>query len=370
MSNPNATLGLSCPSGGKFYVCDTATIRFLGCCTSDPCSDGSGECPTANLRTSSFSSDHYDDISAQNCVGADAATSWFTCKASPPFLGCCKSDPCAAGSCAQANLIAAQLSDDQSKAQVFIGSATTTATATGSATATSSPSSSQSGTNLSTGAIAGIAVGAASVVLILLAFLAYKCCRGRRREAQAEAEKTYSSSAFPYSRKSRGATPKCPAVRSCSAAVSPSTQSYHQNHSSISSYPGTPAVPAAFQGYQPYSSTTLYDPAVSPRPPSGVPSALTPGTHLSVFAPADPRGEDNRHLSQGSMGSWQSIASRVAYKEHPISMELDGVPQHREHPASMELDGVPQPSKHPISMELDGREMQRPANIQELPAGR
>jgi hypothetical protein len=200
MSHPNATLGLSCPSGGQFYVCDTSTIRFIGCCTSDPCSDGSGNCPTANMRTSSFSADHYGDIKAQSCVDANPAVYWYTCQEAPPFLGCCKGDPCSAKKCNQSSLIAARLSDDESLAQVFIGTYPTSSSTSSSTSSTASASDSQSGSHLSTGAIIGIAVGCASVVLILLAILGYKCW-ATRRQARLDATKPLSPTSFPYSRK-------------------------------------------------------------------------------------------------------------------------------------------------------------------------
>ncbi|ROV97517.1 hypothetical protein VSDG_04545 [Cytospora chrysosperma] len=69
MSNPIDTLGLSCPNGGDFYVCQDSKLQFLGCCASDPCADGSGHCPQSDLRYSSFDTDTYDNISTQSCVG-------------------------------------------------------------------------------------------------------------------------------------------------------------------------------------------------------------------------------------------------------------------------------------------------------------
>lgn len=77
MSNPNPNLGLTCPSEGTFYVCEKAKVRFVGCCTTDPCADGSGECPQQDLRTSGFSSDHYDEIKPQSCVDTDPKKSWY-----------------------------------------------------------------------------------------------------------------------------------------------------------------------------------------------------------------------------------------------------------------------------------------------------
>ncbi|KAJ9161911.1 hypothetical protein NKR19_g1800 [Coniochaeta hoffmannii] len=68
MPDPFSTFGLSCPSGGSFYICQNNKTEFIGCCTADPCLDGSGSCPQANLRNASFSADSYDGLKPQDCA--------------------------------------------------------------------------------------------------------------------------------------------------------------------------------------------------------------------------------------------------------------------------------------------------------------
>ncbi|KAK4167845.1 hypothetical protein QBC43DRAFT_361455 [Cladorrhinum sp. PSN259] len=196
MSGP-ATIGASCPGGGKFFVCQNSRIWFLGCCMSDPCtSEREGVCPQADLRTTSFSKTSYDLIKPQQCVDPDSETKWYTCSGTiPPFMGCCKTDPCKNPDiCPASKLSAARLSDKLDYRQVFLTSQTqssapssTRTTATSSPTqtltdanpSTTPPSTTPSNTpldevnksgGLSTGAIVGIAVGGAVVFLALIVF--------------------------------------------------------------------------------------------------------------------------------------------------------------------------------------------------------
>ncbi|KAH8878542.1 hypothetical protein GQ53DRAFT_756633, partial [Thozetella sp. PMI_491] len=169
-------LGITCPQGGNFYVCTGNKTEFIGCCKSNPCADGSGTCPTADLTAASFDESRYANIPAQDCQDARGASVWFTCKFNdPPFLGCCASDPCQAGKCAQDNLIAAKLSSNPTNRLVFDPSATSTPSA----------GSDTSGHRLSTGAIVGIAVGGAVLVIAIVALIMYRCgwlARNRRED--------------------------------------------------------------------------------------------------------------------------------------------------------------------------------------------
>ncbi|KAF2993928.1 hypothetical protein E8E14_001342 [Neopestalotiopsis sp. 37M] len=315
MSNPNTKLGFNCPKGGDFYVCDKATIPFLGCCDVDPCADGSGLCPQLNLKPSSFSSDHYNEIKPQLCVDANATTDWFTCQASPPFLGCCKSNPCAQGQCPTKDLEAARLSDDQSAAQALIGTATATSssTATSTPTGTSTPDS-HDGIHLSTGAIAGIAVAGGVLLLALLAILVYRCgYLARHRKAQKEAEKPHSSVNSPF-----GYSPVSPGL---SQAYQDMPQSAH----SIT-FPDSPPP----QGYNPYSPKRFYD----------APPGSPPYVNDSTLGVSDAWKNHPHHGSTMSSATWDSISTAIAQKRHqPISMELDGHDTERPRPVS-ELPGT------------------------------
>ncbi|ROW14714.1 hypothetical protein VPNG_03762 [Cytospora leucostoma] len=214
MTNPIVTLGLSCPDGGKFYVCQDSKFRFLGCCSSDPCADGSGDCPQSDLRYSSFDAGKYENISAQDCTGDG---DWYTCSGLDiPFLGCCSSDACSNDDgCPTKNLLAAELSSNIASAEIFSSDTIlpaktaaqtitpTTITRSGTTTSTSYPIVSSSGTpstaslssivtptntstpasdasptGLSNGAIAGISVAGAVCLLALFAVLFFF---GRRK---------------------------------------------------------------------------------------------------------------------------------------------------------------------------------------------
>ncbi|KAK5661809.1 hypothetical protein OQA88_9911 [Cercophora sp. LCS_1] len=197
--------GLSCPSGGSFYICQDNATEFVGCCTTNPCADGKGNCPKANLRVASFSSDYYDEIPAQQCSSSDRTALWYTCaKNSPPFIGCCASNPCSAGSCSSNNLVAARLSSDKSDREEFIlmgkDPVTTSSSTTASSTSTSSPTGSLTSSPspvpsdaieaahapLSTGAIIGIAAGAGAVVLAFVAFILYRRWSNKREDRRSD----------------------------------------------------------------------------------------------------------------------------------------------------------------------------------------
>ncbi|KAM0522775.1 hypothetical protein ACHAPS_005784 [Verticillium nonalfalfae] len=181
-------LGLSCPEGGHFYICEGDTTEFIGCCNSNPCGDNDGNCPTSDLRVSSFSSDRYANIPAQSCDDARGARIWWTCRDNkPPFLGCCASNPCGEG-CPQDHLIAAVLSPSDEDRLPFLPSPATT-TSVSSPPASSSTSSPSGGagsggsSGLSSGAIAGIAIGAAAGIAIL-AVIIWACFRRARKSRE------------------------------------------------------------------------------------------------------------------------------------------------------------------------------------------
>ncbi|KAI1212394.1 uncharacterized protein F4807DRAFT_457890 [Annulohypoxylon truncatum] len=291
MSITRADLGLSCPNKGKFYVCDQAKIRFIGCCTVDPCVDGSGNCPQSSLASATFSSDHYDSISPQSCAAPHNSSEWYTCKADqPPFLGCCDINPCSNNGCPTANLLPATLSDNNGNAQVFLNTGT--------------PSAGSSGYSLSLGAILGIALGCAALVAIVLAILAYRCGWLAKRKRQG---KEGDGAASQYG----GSTP-----------YSPHMSPFQDGHRSGEPSPGFPN-----SGFAPYSPThsQYRHPQLSP--------ALSDSWH-----------GDNRHVSNTSeLSGWSSVSPDKKHQSYaPLlapATELEG--RDTERPVIAELPSSP-----------------------------
>ncbi|KAI1397913.1 hypothetical protein F4819DRAFT_490060 [Hypoxylon fuscum] len=220
MSTSRTELGLSCPSKGKFYTCENAKIRFVGCCAIDPCADGTGHCPQSSLATTSFSSDSYDHIPLQDCVAPYNSSNWYTCTGVQPFLGCCGINPCQSAGCPTAKLLPATLSSDADNAKVFLadiipkasaspsiisagGISSTAPSGSPSATSTSdsSTSSNSSGYILSLGGILGIAIGGTVIIGILFALLAYRCgwLRCKKHKKELERSTTYYCAQSRYS---------------------------------------------------------------------------------------------------------------------------------------------------------------------------
>lgn len=172
-------LKFSCPKGGKFYSYNSGT-RFVGCCTVDPHDKG---CNEGNLRPASFNIDASSELKDQQC---SMGSSWYTCEATqPPFLGCCKSNPCQNDGCPVNDLTAGFLDTNPMIAAPFISAVGSSATITSSvaqstSTPTSNPaiqSTASESNKISSGAIAGGVVGsvALAVFLILAAvFLIYR----------------------------------------------------------------------------------------------------------------------------------------------------------------------------------------------------
>lgn len=212
----SSSLGLSCPRGGDFYVCEGNTTEFLGCCASNPCADGSGKCPTKDLRISSFNPDKYANIPPQGCDDPRPANLFFyTCTNNVPFIGCCAKNPCqeADGLCPTDHLIGTTLSPDAVNRTIF----TSSASSSSSSSRPGSGSSSGGDGRLATGAIVGIAIGAAVVVAIVIAVI-WRCGwharkRNERREPAWEpAAQSAHPSNHPHHHPEMGYTPQSPAL--------------------------------------------------------------------------------------------------------------------------------------------------------------
>ncbi|KAI1467058.1 uncharacterized protein F4812DRAFT_459909 [Daldinia caldariorum] len=277
MSTMRSDLGLSCPSKGKFYVCEKASIRFIGCCTVDPCADGSGHCPQNDLAAASFSSDHYDSITEQSCAPPNNASAWFTCKSSQPFLGCCSINPCEIDGCPTDHLLPAILSDNATSAEVFLSSSSTPSSDSG------------SGYSLPLGAILGIALGGAAVVAILLVIIAYRCgwlARNKRHKKGDEVVNHFGTQG-----------PQSPGMY----------QWQNGSHSGAPS-PGYPS-----PGYSAYSPNQHHQHPNTPHSPQS----------------AEPWHGDNRHTSQISgVSGWTSVTDQKHQSYSPLlgppPIELEG----------------------------------------------
>ncbi|KAI0013858.1 hypothetical protein F4779DRAFT_561628 [Xylariaceae sp. FL0662B] len=296
---------LGCPSKGKFYVCDSAKIRFIGCCTIDPCADGSGRCPQASLAPASFSSDHYNSIPAQSCAAPNNSSKWFTCKTSQPFLGCCNSNPCQNGGCPTKDILPARLSDNPNDAQVFLSASQPSSTPAPSNAAT--PTGSRY--TLPLGGILGIALGGAALVAILMGFVICRRRRGARRKKQ-EAD----SDDQP--------------AQHHSSTYSPAYATHWQEQQPLShaSSPHANAFPSP--GYTPYSPGGYLQPQPQPQAPA---QSSPPPEHWP--------SSNSGHVS-GS--SWNSVAASIAQRQSQTPLL-------------------------PLPTELEGRETQRPA-VAELPS--
>ncbi|KAL4755906.1 uncharacterized protein BDW70DRAFT_167201 [Aspergillus foveolatus] len=146
----------TCPRGGKWYVCPDEPY-FVGCCTSVPCNNAiSSTCPQPDIRPASFDEVTYNKIKPHNCINSHY-DSWFTCNfTNPRFLGCCAINPCANGSCPLGDLIpAAWSANSPDQYDLFSDKEPTT----------------NSTAHLSSGEIAGIAIGSVAVFVGIIVAL-------------------------------------------------------------------------------------------------------------------------------------------------------------------------------------------------------
>ena len=103
---PRQAFSPSCPSGGTFYACQSGT-NFVGCCNSEASSNG---CSDGNLEPASFNTAYYGQFKDQECP---TGSRWYTCTGTkPPFMGCCKSNPCSNDGCPAGDLTAGFLSSN------------------------------------------------------------------------------------------------------------------------------------------------------------------------------------------------------------------------------------------------------------------
>ena len=174
----------NCPAGGAWYAC-TNGAQFLGCCRSDACAAGGGSCPTSDLAAAGLGDIPYGRVGDQQCPGPKQ---FYTCVGPPSFFGCCASNPCGRG-CPRGDLLPASLNHGD---QTFLpGGAASTTSAAASATATASAAAATStsaapvaSSGPSAGAIAGGVVGGVAALLAILGLLFFVYRRGKKRAAQ------------------------------------------------------------------------------------------------------------------------------------------------------------------------------------------
>lgn len=168
-TNPYKEFGLSCPNGGDFHICENTKREFIGCCTMDPCADGSGVCDKAHLRAASFSESRYLDIPPQSCDSTGGENHFYTCTANdPPFLGCCTINPCVNMTCPSANLRAAVLSSDADDRASFL--APSSSSRGGKPTIIGKPPPN----GLSSGGVAGIVISVIAILILVAGFVLWR----------------------------------------------------------------------------------------------------------------------------------------------------------------------------------------------------
>lgn len=176
----------SCPSGGQFYACSSDSL-FLGCCEQQPCPN---VCSAGALQPASFNSSFWNNFQDQTCP---LNSKWFTCASThPPFMGCCKINPCENGGCPPSELAASYLSTSPDVAADFLSSsgAVSSATATSPRIATSAVASAASAATISKpgavskGTIIGSSIGGAAGLVLVLALVAF-LVRQRTKMSQA-----------------------------------------------------------------------------------------------------------------------------------------------------------------------------------------
>ncbi|KAF7548027.1 hypothetical protein G7046_g8814 [Stylonectria norvegica] len=303
--------GLSCPNGGRFFICQDSAVEFIGCCTSDPCADKKGVCPDEDLRTSSFNTDSYDDLAPQACDDPRGNDIWFTCKFNtPPFLGCCDSNPCANGSCPQTDLVPAKLSGDKTARMAFLnpeGTASATSSATKSATASASTSAaSDDDGGLGTGAIAGIAVAAGVVGLCILAGLIWRLCWVPRKRRQNQGQPVPLNSPGLVHQGTMG------------MAQSPHQQTPQMSpyQDSFASSPGAPA-------YYP-STISSNDAYAKHLSPNGNQSQFDRPVSMSTFSDVSSGNGYNRVTQQQYPGPQMHVVQELDGTSAPIEMDGGG----------------------------------------------
>lgn len=187
-----------CPRGSDYHAC--GSTGFVGCCNVDvdPCVAG-GSCNGDALRPMTFDKDQSSNAFTDQMCSTGL---WYTCAYTiPPFIGCCTSNPCNTGTtgCPAGDLIEGSLSSKSDDAASWLSAAkldSATTTSSGAAYTASGAKTTSSGAQISSshgetttssrhglggGTIAGVAIGVAALLILLIAALTFY----RRRKAVA-----------------------------------------------------------------------------------------------------------------------------------------------------------------------------------------
>lgn len=175
----------TCPAGGTWYVCPDEPY-FVGCCSSDPCSNtnSNNTSPCPNIHPASFDTAIYDSFVPNNCIDT-TSDNWYTCNSTDvPFIGCCASNACAESTgCPEDDVRAAAWSSSREDQFTLFQDANP------------NDDNSSGDDGLGGGAIAGIVVGSVAAVVIVIALAWWFL---RRRKAQRQDTLTRKSSGNQY----------------------------------------------------------------------------------------------------------------------------------------------------------------------------
>ncbi|KAM0320603.1 hypothetical protein ACHAPQ_009901 [Fusarium lateritium] len=309
MSEARQHWGLACPDkAAKFYICEDDDAPFMGCCINDPCGKNNGTCADDDLRATTFNGDSYADLPAQDCANSQGLDNWYTCAyTDPPFIGCCSQNACGSG-CPADRIVPARLSKIAKNKDNFLSpAASSSASATASSTA--EPDSGDGG--LGTGAIAGIAVGAAVGGLLILVLLAWLFWWKPRQNKKQQGTQPAATSAPPAPTMTEQAY----------SLVSGDQQPTYHAQSPMSGYQ---------QSFAP-SPTTWH------QYPSGVPSSMDHSGKLSPqFSQFDQRQSYGHFSEAGSLPQSPNLPAYQQPYQQPYSQ-----PDQPHIPVVSEMDGTP-----------------------------
>ncbi|KAF2244245.1 hypothetical protein BU26DRAFT_96452 [Trematosphaeria pertusa] len=174
-----STFSPTCPSGGTWYACASGS-KFVGCCTSDPCTNG---CSQGNIQPVAFNASAYGTYPDASCGASSTFYSCLSPDNATTFWGCCKSMPCDHTECPSGDLVPAFME----RPEQFNAYATSAPSSTGSAPSATATGGLDAGGNEGTShttAIIGGAVGGGLGVAIIIALLIFFLCRRKKKSEE------------------------------------------------------------------------------------------------------------------------------------------------------------------------------------------